>query len=407
MSFYALPYQGGDYMNLILAVNHVEMHRFIAQNYKVNISGVAENTEELFELLTYIKADTIIISRHICSNNNHKKFIEQITTLRKDLRVIYLYGESDKDTEEFLRFLECKGIDDYHVGLSVSSIELDKLLFGKKIGQREVFLKQLFKRPDRTMWVKELDSAVITVYSNSSNGKSHLVWNLAVELASRGYKTTLINMDRGNSANMYFGIPDIYYDLLDYMIAEDNYRSLIDNCYKKGNLNVVSGHLGSENPIKTMDFLNIFNFARSKCDIVIIDTWTGLNEITLQAINNSNIDFFIFDSDLMHFHMNKLMMQQLGNAFIPEKTYAIINNCNYISESYKYIYKQIKKLNVEFKGVMPLSSCGSLGCDLMHTGRTPYNTANDFKNSLRNDMNNILKAVNAREGKNKSEQIFR
>lgn len=393
-------------MNLILAVNHVELHRFIAQSYKVNISGIAESAEELFELLTYIKADTIIISRHICRDNNHKQFLEQITALRKDLRVIYLYGERDKDTDEFLRFLECIGIVDYHVGLSVTSVELDKLLFGQKIGQGEVFLRQLFRRPDRTLWVKELDSAVITVYSNSSNGKSHLAWNLAVELSSRGYKTTLINMDRGSSANMYFGIPEIYYDLLDYMIAEDNYRSLIDNCFRKGNLNVVTGHLGSETPIKAMDFLKLFYFARSKSNIVIIDTWTGLNEVTLQAINNSNIDFFVFDSDLMHFHMNKLMLQQLGSAFIPEKTYAIINNCNSISESYKYVYKQIKKLNVKFKGVMPLNSCGSLGCDLMYTGRTPYNTVNDFNKSFRNDMNNILKAVNAREGKNKKEQIF-
>lgn len=393
-------------MDLILAVKHVELHRFIAQNYKINITGIAESSEELFELLTYIKADTMIISRHICRDNNHKQFIEQIIALRKDLRVIYLYGEADKDTDEFLRFLECKGIVDYHVGLSVTSALLDKLLFGQKKGQSEAFLRQLFRRPERTLRVKELDSAVITIYSNSSNGKSHLAWNLAVELSNRGYKTTLINLDRGSSANMYFGIPDIYYDLLDYMIAEDNYRSIIDNSYKKGNLSVVTGHLGSETPIKAMDFLKLFYFARSKSNIVIIDTWTGINEVTLQAINNSNFDFFVFDSDLMHFHMNKLMLQQLGSAFIPEKTYAIINNCNSISESYKYVYKQIKKLNVKFKGVMPLNSCGSLGCDLMHTGRTPYNTINDFNNSFRKDMNNILKAVNAREGKNRTGHIF-
>lgn len=386
-------------MNLILAVNHVEMHRFIAQNYKVNISGIAESAEELFELLTYVKADALIISRHICNEKSHKQFLEQIIALRKDLRIIYLYGERDKDTDEFLRFLESHGIVDYHVGLSVTSIELDMLLFGRKISQKEAFLKQLFKRSDRTIPVKELDSAVFTIYSNSSNGKSHLAWNLAVEFSVRGYKTTLINMDRGSSANIYFGIPDIYYDLLDYMIAEDNYRSLIDNCYKKDNLSVVTGHLGDETPIKAADFLKLFYFARSKSDIVIIDTWTGLNEVTLQAINNSNIDFFIFDSDLMHFHMNKLMLQKLGNAFIPEKTYAIINNCSSISESYKYIYKQINKLDVKFKGVLPLNSCGSLGCDLMHTGRTPYNTVNAFSNSFRNDMNNILKAVNARQGK--------
>jgi cellulose biosynthesis protein BcsQ len=222
---------------------------------------------------------------------------------------------------------------------------------------------------------------------------------MASELSDRGYKTTLISLDRGNSANIYFGIPDMYYDLLDYMIAEDNYRGIIDNCFKKGALNIITGRLGNETPIKTVDFMKLFNFARSKSNIVIIDTWTGLNEITLQAISNSNIDFLVFDSDLMHFHLNKQIIEQLDSDFIAEKTYAIINNCNTLSESYKYIYKQISKLKKGFKNIMPLSSCGSLGCDLMHTGRTPYNTTSDYNSSFKKDMDDILKALNTRSSK--------
>lgn len=387
-------------MKLLLAINHAEIQRFIAQNYKLEIAGVAENLDELYEMLEYIKADTLIISRYISKNDNKKQLIENIKDLRKDLKIIYLYGEWDNDTEDFLRFLASKGITDYHVGTSINSTDLDKFLFAKGQGRREEIFRSLIKRQRRTMWVKELDSAVISVYSNNSNGKSHFAWNLANELSERGYKTTLINLDRGNSANIYFGIPEIYDDLLDYMLEEDNHRAIIDNCYKKGNLCIISGRLGKEIPIKSVDFLKLFYLARSRSNIVIIDTWTGLNEITLQAINNSNIDFFIFDSDLMHFHMNRLMIEHLGSDFIAEKTYAVINNCNPISESYKYIFKQINKLNLGFKGIIPLSSCGSLGCDLMHTGRTSYNTSSDFNHKFRSDMDNILRLLNARGCKN-------
>lgn len=393
-------------MRLLLAINHAEIHRFIAQNYTFEISGIAESLDELYEILTYIKADTLIVSKYICSNNNKRQLIEHITALRNDLRVVYLYGERDEDTDDYLRFLESKGIVDYYVGTNINSGDLDRLLFGKNLSRGERILKSFTKRPKQTIWIKELDSAVITIYSNCSNGKSHLAWNLANELAESGYKTTLISLDRGNSANIYFGIPEIYYDLLNYIIEEERHKAIIDSCYKKGVLNIITGKLGSEIPIRHIDFLKLFYFARSKSNIVIIDTWTGLNEITLQAINNSNIDFLIFDSNLMHFHMNKLMIEQLGSDFIAEKTYAIINNCSPISESYKYIYKQINKLDLGFKGVMPLSSCGTLGCDLMHTGRTPYNTSSNFNISFKNDMDHILNALNIKRRKGRIEQIY-
>jgi MinD-like ATPase involved in chromosome partitioning or flagellar assembly len=204
---------------------------------------------------------------------------------------------------------------------------------------------------------------------------------------------------------LYFGIEDIYFDLLDYLIERGEHKSILDSCYKKGNLHVISGSLGNDNSISAEDFLKLFYYVRSKCDILIIDTYTGLNDTTLQAINSSNIDFLIFDSDIMHFHMNKLMLEKLGSTFIPEKTYAIINNCSSGSESYRYIYNQINKLNIKFKGILPISTCGSLGCDLMNTHKTPYEAAKNSSFSM--DINKILSAIKARDRKSASKYIFK
>jgi hypothetical protein len=391
-------------LRLLLAVGHAEMHRFIAQSYGVDISDVAESAEELCELLNYSKADTIVLSKYLTGSENPRVLVDRIKAARPEIRIIYLYGLEDDDTELFLRYLESKSIVDYHVGEHVSSLDLNRLLFSDKKQKRNI-INDLIKNKSKTFWVKELDTAVINIYSNCSNGKSLFAWNLSTALAQRGYKTTLLNLDRGYSANLYFGIEDIYFDLLDYLIKQGEHRYILDHCYKKGNLCVVSGSLGSESTITEEDFLKFLYFARSKSDILIIDTYTGLNDATFQAINNSNIDFLIFDSDLMHFHMNKLMIEKLGCHFIAEKTYAVINNCSLGSESYHYIYKQINRLNLKFKGIMPLSTCGNLGCDMMFTGKTPYEAAKN--SSFGMDINNILSALNARNGKGISKYFIR
>mgnify|MGYP001788014200 CR=1 FL=1 len=380
-------------MKLLLAINQSEINRFIAQSINVDISDAAENADELFEFLNYSKADTLVLSRYLKGTENPRVLIEQIKAIRPELRIIYLYGMVDSDAALFVKFLESKNITDYHIGDNVSSKDLNRLLFRNK-EEKQITLKSFFKSNTKTLWVKELDTAVINIYSNCSNGKSNLAWNLSTAFADRGYKTTLINLDRGSSANLYFGIEDIYFDLLDYLIEQGDYKSIFDNCYKKGNLRVISGNLGNDKLISTEDFLKIFYFARSKSDILIIDTYTGLNDITLQAINNSNIDFLVFDSDLMHFHMNKIMIEKLGSTFIEEKTYAIINNCHPSSQAYKYIYKEINRLDIKFKGVLPLSTSGSLSCDLMNSGKTPYKARKNSGFSA--DINRILGALNAR-----------
>jgi MinD-like ATPase involved in chromosome partitioning or flagellar assembly len=380
-------------MKLLLAINNTEINKFIAQKDNVDISDIAENADDLFEYLSYSKADTLVLSKYLKGTENPRTLLAQIKTTRPELRIIYLCGIEDNDTESFTKYLESKNIVDYHIGDNISSEDLNRLLFRNR-EQSRTSIKSLFKSNTKTLWVKELDTTVISIYSNCSNGKSHLAWNLSTAFANRGYKTTLINIDCGYSANLYFGIEDCYFELLDYLIENGQHKNILDSCYKDGRLHVISGSLGHDKMISTEDFLKIFYIAKSKSDILIIDTYTGLNDITLQAINNSNIDFLVFDSDLMHFHMNKLMVEKLGSNFIEEKTYAIINNCCSGSASYKYINKETRKININFKGVLPLSSCGSLGCDLMNTGKTPYEVAKD--SSFSTDINRILSTLNAR-----------
>lgn len=381
-------------MRLLLAVDHEELQDFIMRDTRIESCEVANCAQGLFEIIRHSKADTLVLSKYLNGEVTSREVINHVRNLKPKLRIVYLYGQEDKETNSFIQYLISENIKDFHIGMNISSIELNRLLFKENQFSKPSLIQLLSNRP-KTLWYKELDTAVITVYSNCSNGKSHFAWNMASAFEKHGYITSLINLDRGFSANIYFGIESIYDGLLDYFTALGDYKEIINSSYKKGNLNIIAGSLGNEEGLNTEDFLKLLNIVRSKSEIVIIDTYTGIMDTTLQAINHSTVDFLIFDCDLMHFHMNKLMLEKLKDIFVENKTYAIINNCNTASESYKDIYRQIAKLGIKFKGILPLSSCGSLGYDLMATGKTPYDVAKS-SSSFCIDMNNIMEALNVR-----------
>lgn len=383
-------------MRIILAVGHLEMQRYFARDCRAEVTAIVDSGEELIDMLAYVKGDVIVLSKTLKYNGTSMQLVELISEMRKDIKIVYLYGEEDGSTKSFINFLHSKSIYHYHLGANISSVDLNRLIFGE-IEPQKKSIWSLWKPNNHTMPVRELDSAVITLYSNSSNGKSHTAWNLAYAFGERGYRTTLINLDRGYSANILFGIEDIYHDLLDYMVSKNDYQGILESCFRTGNISVIAGRLGSEERLNSLAFQKLLYIAKAKSDIVILDTLTGIDELTMEAIKSSSIDFLIFDCDLMHFHMNKLMLEKMKGLFIPEKTIAVINNCPAFQESYKFIYRELQGMNLHFKDILPLSSCGSLSCDLMYTNKSPYTTINDKSSSYCADMNTLLQRIHARD----------
>ena len=267
--------------------------------------------------------------------------------------------------------------------------------------------------------VKELDSAVIAIISASENGKSLIATNIAPCFSERNYTTTLLNVDDGYSANIYYNIIHKYYAMLEHAFKTNAHSEVLDVCYKRKKLNVVTGELGCLNDIPVNDFNKLLNSIRARSSIVIVDTKTGLNDITLEAVRQSTICMMVFDSDLMRFHKNLLMLDQLGEDFVPEKTIAIINNSDTNSESYKFIYKQllnirrnketkrifIEDLDIDTKGfstitfrdIINICNCKTLNTDAMNTDKTAYDLAEDKLTAFREDIDALLNVINTRE----------
>lgn len=257
--------------------------------------------------------------------------------------------------------------------------------------------------PGKEYIIKEMDKAYIAVYSAYSTGKSHTVWNLSYCLGKLDYNTTVINLDYGYSANILYGIDEIHYDVLKTIKQKNLYKDILEYAHKKNNVSVIANELGNTEEIDIDTYKKLLYYIRPKQDVVIADCRSGHSELLEEIIRDTNIDLFVFDMDLTHFQLNKQLVEKLGDLFNPEKTIAIINNCNVNSNAYKYVYSKVLGISKNFKQIMPISNCGFLSYELMDTGKVPYSEAakkEEYKEFIEN-MDDLIRCIKAR-GKQKN-----
>lgn len=412
-------------MKLLSALNHEDIEEYIQYLPEVEVLDIAMNKKSLLDTVSD-KYDLVLISKALPGSEEMDFLIEVLSSEEfKSKRVIFLYGEYDGTCDDFIRLLINHGIYDFYVGEEITSKDIERLIFrpvGKEMAlgylkshfdnqkyfnhmeRKQNQNKGFFKGKsmlDSTMNINTnkrvpIEKIVISVISNQATGKSHTAWNLSYCFSKRGYSTSLLNVDRGYSANLFYDIDEIYYNLLDFTLQNNKHKDILDNCYKRKKLSVITGKLGDEKEIDNDDFIKLLYSIRTKSDITIIDTRTGLSDLTRLSIKNSIYDLLIFDCDIMHFHMNMSMFEELGDDFVPEKTIAVINNTNVRSSGHKFIYNELINSGIPFKDIAFIGNCGFLGYEVMHTGITPYQAAGDEYKSFANDMDNLLDRLGTR-----------
>ncbi len=405
-------------MRTIIGLCYTELEKYLLNLTDIDVVCCAYDRESLLRECQSHRPDLIIVSNALQGCLTMEDLITELSDLNNS-GIIFLYGEEDESAAGFCSFLEVKGILDYYVGGSITSDELDELIFSfmerskgigavaqsAKIGEKlkKPLLKNIFLREKPQRWQSlgkrgtsgkgRFSRLVVCIYSDHATGKSHTAWNLSKCIAGRRYRTSLINLDKGYSANIYFGIDDIYDGLLDYAIENNEYKGILDGCYKSAGLNVIAGKLGDEEDIKPEAFGRLLQQVRLKSEVIIIDTKSSLGPITKAALNSSDLDILVFDCDLMHYNMNIQMLSRMKDDFSPEKTIAIINNCDKSSSSYKYIHNQLKKLEYSFKCILPVSSCGAVSHELMCTDKSPFQINNAKTKSFIFDLEKLAEEL--------------
>ncbi len=420
-------------MRLLSAINHESIEEYLNFLPGIEAIDVVKDKKSLIDTVGSSQYGLVLLSKELTGSEEMEHMVDILSSDEfKDQRVIFIYGEYDLACDNFIRMLISYGIYDFYVGDEITSKDIEKLIF--KPASKEIALGYLQSHFDNERYfnykdhnVKEsssffnrsllfksgfktlikankynkapVDKLIISIISNQATGKSHTAWNLSYCLSKGGYTTSLFNIDRGYSANLFFDIDDIYYDLLDFTLQNNMHKDILDNCCKRKSLNIITGKLGDEKEISGDDFTKLLYNIRTKSDITIIDTRTGLSALTRVSIKSSTYDLLIFDCDIMHYHMNMNMLEELKDDFIPEKTIAVINNTNIKSSSHKFIFNELISSGIPFKDIASISNCGYLGYEVMHTGIVPYEAAGEEYRGFARDMDALLDKFSTRQNK--------
>lgn len=422
-------------MRLLSALNYKDIEEYMSYLPEIEAMDIAKDKKELLDMISSSGCDLVLVSKELPGSEEMEYLIEVLVSNKlKTYRIVFIYGEYDAICDDFIRLLINYGIYDFYVGTEITSRDIDRLIF-RPVGRNTAYgyyksrfdneqyfnhkehnhkhgthflnaallanscIKPLIKRKSNERI--PFEKLIISIISNQATGKSHTAWNLGCCLSKHGYAASLLNIDRGYSANLFFDIDEVYYDLLDFTISNTRHKDILDNCCKKRNLSIITGKLGDEKEIGCDDFLKLLYSIRTKSDITIIDTRTGLSNLTRESIKNSTYDLLVFDSDIMHFHMNMNMLEELKDDFVPEKTIAVINNTNVKSPSHKFIYNELINTGIPFKDIAAISGCGILSSEMMHTGMSPYQAAEEGNQAFAEDMDNLLEKLSSGYGRNR------
>lgn len=233
--------------------------------------------------------------------------------------------------------------------------------------------------------IEVIDNAVISIISNTPSGKSTLAWILASCFAERNYKTSLINLDEKNKKTK-FGEDQYYSDTVNKLIDSSDYTGALSLNFKD-NLNIIT-------PSRS-NFSTIFEKARQKKDIVIIDCSTCYDRALIESFKYSNRIIWVLDNNYNHFDSNKQFFSKLyDHDYVNiERTIAVINNSFPDSKAFKRILNELNTKYLDLKDIVTVNSFGPIVNDLEYSKITPY----DKSKQCKDDIDILLKVLKSKE----------
>jgi len=299
---------------------------------------------------------------------------------------------------------------------SIENIQAEELRIEEELNKKEIIEVEkivekiievekpiiIEKEVQKEIEIEVINNANIAVISNCSNGKSFITWNIAHGFANRGYNTSILNLDRGYSANIYYSIDEEEERALRNISKLKNFNKILHKAYYVNeNLRIFTNELCSKEELNNEEFLKISNLVQANSDITIIDCKSEINDLLKSAISYSSTVLFIFDNDNMHYNLNLKMLEEISDVFNPQKIIVVLNNVFYEGAELKNTIKFIKNMGLDFRDIVTIGNCGADATDMMFTDTCPYISSKNEK--FKNDMDRLMDSLKA---KSKKKTIF-
>lgn len=331
---------------------------------------------------TFLEIEKRLNNNDLQDEEDSKEDLEELPEDEEILEDRYANNDDRK-----IRYVEVE-VEKVKEVEKIVEVEVEKVIEKPVIIEKEI---EIEKR------IKVLNNSVISIISSKSTGKSFLTWVLSNCFSDKNYKTTLINIDKGYSANDFFGIEG---NMLTGYIEKLSKDYINENSYQYNKyLNIITGERYKDKVIDKDTLSTLINLVSNQNDVILIDTKSELNELTKTALLYSNITILVFDLNPFHYNLNMIMLKEYLDIINTENTIIVINNAYDNSKELKEVIKKIKSENIKFKNIITIRSCGAMAVETMATDTTPYKLDEKFKK----DIDLLLEELNiSRETKKRS-----
>lgn len=254
---------------------------------------------------------------------------------------------------------------------------------------------------------KNLGKTICLYSPKGGVGKTVLALNLAGVSSSLGYKTLLVDFDIFTGSLSMIINEDITKTIYNFSedLLNNRFKKIDDYLYKYNeNIDVLSSPKDPRqgNKINSKYVKSILEKVKTEYDIIIVDTNNVLNDITLTALDNSDLDLFVITNDLFTLKNTRNVLNIFND--IEKDNYKVLLNlsCNFKTEY--FTLNDIKKIigsNVDY--IISKNSYIKDITSYLYDNKIP-SLLNAFPKKCKTDYNTMKLIIEDVKGQDKNEE---
>jgi cellulose biosynthesis protein BcsQ len=254
-------------VKVLVAVNMLELENYIGCLREVEVCEIVREKKNLVGEIRTHKPQVVVISNMLTGDEDIHEILTELAKKEfSSVRIIYLYGRDDKDRKSFINFLKHLGIYDIHVGIEVTSEDIQSLLFCAK--SKRTLL-------DEAEYKGKCAACVIAIVGPKGVGKTFVASNLARMCAKDRDAVSLVSISDENQLEHFFKINGLLNNIDNQIENIKSKEDVLNAAYKlKSNIFGFQGNYSDKYVFNSF----LINRLSSISKIILLDISADIKE---------------------------------------------------------------------------------------------------------------------------------